>query len=72
MGYDIYDYDPRFEERSYYQEYEDTAELTRKLKNYVEGYRDSMLRIKKRLYLLKNSKDFYDSSVRVYRNTQIK
>lgn len=71
-GYDIDDLDPRFESKKYYEEYEDNAELTRKIKNFVEGYWDSLDKIRTRCYLLKHNKDYYDSAKRAYSNMVVK
>ena len=60
-GYDIDEKDIRFQSQKYYEEYEDAAELTLNLKNYVEGYWDAFKTIQKRVYMLKNNKEFYKS-----------
>lgn len=72
FGYDIYDIDPRFENRSYYEEYEDQAELSQKIKNYVEGYHDSIDRVKTRVYMLKNDKEFNETATRAYQQFVVK
>ncbi len=72
IGYDIMDEDPRFENKKYYEEFEDKAELTMKIKNYREGYWDSFRTIQKRIYLLKNSDEHYKESVRAYRNVRVR
>jgi len=71
-GYDIEEYDPRFESQSYFEEYEDNAELTRKIKNYVEGYWDSLDRIRTRTYLIKNSKEFNEEATGAYQQMVVK
>lgn len=71
-GYDIYDIDPRIENQSYYEEYEDNTELTRKIKNYVEGYWDSLDRIKTRVFLMRNNKEFNTSAKNAYKNMYVK
>ena len=71
-GYDIEEYDPRFEGQSYFEEYEDDAELTRKIKNYVEGYWDSLDRIRTRTYLIKNSKEFNEEATGAYQQMVVK
>lgn len=72
MGYDIYEYDPRFESRGYYEEYEDQAELTMKLKNYREGYRDTVDKLRKRVYMLRNNEEHRRQSAMVYANSVMK
>ena len=71
-GYDIDENDPRFDSLKYYQEYEEAAELTLKIKNFVEGYWDSMATVKKRVRLFKNNKDFYKEATRAYSNVVVK
>ena len=71
-GYDIEEKDPRFQSREYYEEYEDQAELTMKLKNFVEGYWDSINTIKKRIYMLKNDKEFRKTASEAYRSVRVK
>lgn len=72
MGYDHEEYDQRLENQQFFQELEDYNELTRKLKNYVEGYRDSLSRIKARVYMLKNDYEFYQRSAETYRQLVVK
>ena len=71
-GYDINDVDPRLKSFRYYEEFEDNAELTRKIKNYVEGYWDSLKTLRKRLYLMRNHKEFYKNAKMAYRQVMIK
>jgi hypothetical protein len=71
-GYDLDDLDPRFESQKYYEEYEDEAEKTRKIKNYVEGYHDSIDRIKTRVYLMRNDKEFNQNATQAYQQLYVK
>lgn len=71
-GYDLEDLDPRFEDRRYYEEYEDNAELTRKIKNYVEGYFDSLDRIRTRVFMMKHNKEFNENATEAYKQMVIK
>lgn len=71
-GYDIEEKDPRFTSHKYYQEYEDQAELTLKIKNFVEGYWDSMHTMRKRVYMMKNNKEFYKTAVDAYKRVRVK
>jgi hypothetical protein len=72
MGYDIEEVDPRFESQSYYEEFEDQAELTRKIKNYVEGYWDSLDRIRTRFFMIKNHKEFNERAANAYKQMVVK
>ena len=72
IGYDFEYYEPRLANKSYYEEYEDNAELIRNVKNFIEGYRDSIKTIKTRIYLLRNDKEFYERSKNAYQQMVIK
>jgi len=71
-GYDLDDLDPRFESQRYYEEFEDQAELTRNIKNYVEGYWESLDRIRTRTYLMRNNQEFNKSATNAYKQMVIK
>ena len=71
-GYDIEDLDPRLENQSYYEEFEDNTELTRKIKNFVEGYWESLDRIRPRVYLMRHDKEFNERSTNAYRQMHVK
>lgn len=72
LGYDLETYDPRFESQQYFEEFEDNAELIRKVKNYVEGYYDAIGTIKTRTYMMKNDNEFYTNATRAYQNLTVK
>ena len=71
-GYDIEEEDPRLMDKKYYEEYEDNVQLTRKIKNFVEGYVDSMNKIKKRVWLFKNDDEHYKQAKRAYAQMKVK
>lgn len=71
-GYDMDDLDPRFENQKYFEEYEDEGEMTRKIKNFVEGYHDSFDTLKTRVYMMRNDKEFHDNAVKAYRAVHVK
>jgi hypothetical protein len=71
-GYDIEQEDPRLESREYYQEYEDEVSVVRTVKNFVEGYVDSIDHIKTRVYLLRNNEEFADKAHNAYKQYIIK
>ena len=72
LGYDLEVYDPRFESQQYFEEFEDNAELIRKVKNYVEGYYDAIQTIRTRVYLMKNDNEFYNTATNAYKNLTVK
>lgn len=72
FGHDIYENDMRFISKKFFEEYEDRAELTRKIKNYVEGYYDSLDRIKTRVYMMRHNKEMNNIALQGYRKSVIK
>lgn len=71
-GYDLDDLDPRFEHKKYFEEFEDRAELTRKIKNYVEGYWDSIRTVERRVWMFKNDNEYYQQAKNAYQTMYIK
>jgi hypothetical protein len=71
-GYDMDDLDPRFEDKKYFEEYEDQAELTRKIKNFVEGYWDSIDTLRTRVYLMRNNAEYVNSANNAYKQMYVK
>ena len=67
IGHDIEEIDQRFENQKYYEEFEDNAQLTRKIKNYIEGYYDSIQTLRRRIYMIRNNKEFFETASRAYR-----
>lgn len=72
VGYEIYDNDIFFESKKYYEEFEDTAELTRKIKNFVEGYWEMMDHLKTRLYMVRNNTEYRNMCIQQYKQMVIK
>lgn len=71
-GYDFDEDDFRLEQLSLYEQYEDRAALTRKLKNFVEGYIDSIRKMERRIYMLKNDAEFRKEATKAYRTIRVK
>ncbi len=72
IGYDIEDKDIRLISKKFWEEYEDRMEITRKVKNYVEGYKESLDRVKRRYYMLKNDKEYRETARRSYQVMHVK
>ena len=70
-GYDIVEYDPRFESKSYYEQFEDNVDLTMKIKNFREGYYDSIGTIRRRAYMMKNNSEFFKEATRAYKQMKV-
>lgn len=71
-GYDTNENDINLISQRYYQEYEDQLQVTRKIKNYVEGYTDSLHTLTTRVYMFKNNKEFRDEAIKAYRRVVVK
>lgn len=71
-GYSFEAYDPRLEEQSYYEEFEDQPEFVRRIKNFVEGYYDSIGTIRRRFYQLRNDREFFERSHNAYKQAVVK
>ena len=71
-GYDKLEDDIRFINQSYYEEYEDRAKMTRQIKNFVEGYYDSMDMLRTRVYMLKNNQEFRKTAKDAYKQFIVK
>ena len=73
IGYDFTIEDPRMlESQKYFEEYEDSNEITRKVKNYKEGYWDSLDRIKTRVWMMRHHKEFNKEATKAYQKMVIK
>lgn len=72
IGHDINEKDIFLESKKYYEEYEDRAELTRKIKNYVEGYWDALDRIKTSVYMIKHDAEYAKMAVQRYSTVVIR
>lgn len=71
-GYDIEERNMRFDSQTYYQEFEDTTDYNLKVKNYVEGYLDSIDTMRKRVRLFKNDKEFRKTATDAYKQIRVK
>lgn len=71
-GHDVEENNIHMTEHKYMQEYEDQFEITRKVKNYVEGYFDSLDRVKTRVWMMENNKEFNQTATKRYETVVIK
>ena len=72
LGYDHTDNDPNYESKKFYESKEDRAELTRKLKNFVEGYWDSISKMRTRVWMLRHDKEFNEVTSKGYQQLVVK
>ena len=66
FGYDIEEKNFQLESKSYYEEMEDNAELIQKIKNFREGYWDSINRLRTGVYMLKNNDEYRKEAQTAY------
>lgn len=71
-GYEKTEDNVRFMNQSYYEEYEDSAKLTREIKNFVEGYAESLDMLKTRIYMLRNNQEFRKEAKNGYKQMYVK
>ena len=71
-GYSWYTESPYKESYKLMQEYEVDGDLQRKIKNYVEGYTESIQAIKLRMYQFKNNDEHYKLAKDMYKSVVIK
>ena len=71
-GYDFEVYNPRLENRSFYEEHEDNLDVIKTVKNYKEGYIDAIDTIRTRMYLHRHSAEFNDNAEKAYRQMVVK
>lgn len=71
-SYEIEEKDIELISQKHYEEYEDNFTLTRNVKNYVEGYVDSIDTLRTRIYMLKNNKAFREEATKAYRQVKVK
>lgn len=72
VGYDIEEKDIYLTSQKYYEEYEDRAELTRKIKNFVEGYRELIDQFKTKIYMMKNNTEYRNMAIQRYSTLVVK
>ncbi len=72
VGYDCIDKDYNFLTKKYIESKEEQSEMTRNIKNYVEGYFDSLDTIRTRVYMMKHDKEFNEKATRRYETVVIK
>lgn len=72
VGYEIEEKNFQMESKKYFEEYEDHAELIQKIKNYREGYWDSLDRLKTNIYLLKNNAEHRKEAQEAYKQFIVK
>lgn len=71
-GHDIDDLNMNLVSQKYYEKYEDRTELTRKIKNFVEGYWESLDKIRTRTWMVLHDKEFHKQATQGYKQMVIK
>lgn len=71
-GYDLYEKDIQLEDKKYYEEFEDNIEISKKIKNFVEGYAEQIRSFRRKVYLMRQDKEFYKTTTTGYRQMRVK
>lgn len=72
IGYEMEEKNFQLESKKYFEELEDNAEYIQKIKNFKEGYRDSITRLRTKIYMLKNNQEFRKEAQDAYRTIIVK
>ena len=72
LHHEIYEKDYRLDSKQDYMEYHDTIESTGRLKNFKEGYADSIDKLRTRIYMFRHDREFYKSAIDGYKQIRIK
>ena len=72
VGYDHTDNDIRFQDKKYFEAREDRVDLTRNIKNYVEGYWETLDMIRTSTWMMKHNDEFYKRSIDGYAELVVK
>lgn len=72
VGYECIDKDFNFIAKKYVENREDPSELIRKVKNFVEGYWESLTTIKTRVYMMRHNKEYNEMATQRYSTAVIK
>ncbi len=71
-GHDIEEKNYHYEDRRYFQEFEDTADSSARLKNFKEGYWETLDRLRTRVYMMRHNREFYEKARKGYAQMRIK
>ena len=60
------------EDYSFYQDHHDSAESTLRMKNFVEGYWETLDRLRTKVFMFRHDKEFYEKARQGYSQMRIK
>lgn len=72
LGYDIIEKDYRLDSYKDFDEYHDVMDQTAHLKNFREGYIESLDKLRTRIYMFKRDREFYKTVANSYKQMRIK
>lgn len=72
FGYEIEEKNFQLESQRYFEEYEDNADLIQKIKNFKEGYYDSIDKLRTNVYMLKNNAEHRKEAQEAYNQFIVK
>lgn len=71
-GYDIEEKNYHMEDTQYRQQFEDNIDSTARLKNFKEGYWETLDKLKTRVFLFKHNPEFHKNATQGYKTMRIK
>jgi hypothetical protein len=72
IGHDIEEKNWNMEDFSYYRQMDDLADQTARLKNFREGYVETLDMLRTRTFMIKHNKEFYERARQGYSQLRIK
>jgi hypothetical protein len=72
LGYDIVEKDYRLDSYKDFDEYHDVMDQTAHLKNFREGYVETLDKLQTRIYMFRKDREFYKTAINGYKTLRIK
>ena len=72
FGYDIAERAQGLEDYSFFQQHHDTTDSTLRMKNFVEGYWETVKRLRTKVFMFRHNREFYETARRGYSQMRIK
>lgn len=72
FGYDIEEKNWNLEDAKYYDEFHDSIDQTNKLKNFREGYFETLDKLRTRVFMFRHNKEFYKQAIQGYKQVRVK
>ena len=72
VGYDVEEKNWNYEDKSFALDHEDLIDQTAKLKNFREGYWNTLDMLRTRVYMFRHNKEMYKNALQGYKQMRIK